>query len=78
MQEISDYPKHMSAIGQFLEEIEIFVNERGITESRFGREALNDPNFVANLRNGRSPSFRTVDRVREYIRDQMNAPANSS
>jgi hypothetical protein len=35
--------------------------------SRFGRDALGDPNFVFNLREGREPRSRTRRRVEAFI-----------
>ena len=35
--------------------------------ARFGREAMKDPRFVFDLRNGREPRKRTVERVRAYL-----------
>lgn len=48
-------------------EIERWCVRRDMTESRFGREALGDPNFVYQLRSGRSPTGRTVARVRQFM-----------
>lgn len=35
--------------------------------ARFGREAMKDPRFVFDLRNGREPRARTVERVLAYL-----------
>ncbi len=35
--------------------------------SLFGRKALKDPNFVFDLRKGRCPNLRTIQRVREFM-----------
>ena len=35
-----------------------------------GKQALGDPNFVFDLRKGRSPSTRTIDKVRAWIAQQ--------
>lgn len=35
--------------------------------TRFGREALGDPRFVFDLRRGREPRPRTVQRVRDFL-----------
>jgi len=52
----------------FLAEIEAFLARSGMAPTRFGADAVGDPNFVRNLRSGRSPSLKTVDRVLECIR----------
>lgn len=35
--------------------------------ARFGREAVRDPRFVFDLRNGREPRPQTIDRVRAFL-----------
>jgi hypothetical protein len=35
--------------------------------TRFGREAVGDPKFVLQLRDGREPRQRTVERVLRYM-----------
>jgi hypothetical protein len=50
-----------------LERIECYLRATKMAESRFGREAVGDPKFVAGLRDGRSPRPGTVRRVTAYI-----------
>lgn len=50
-----------------LREIERHISRRNITATRFGREAMGDPRFVEDLRNGREPRPRTVARVVAYL-----------
>ena len=38
-----------------------------VAPTRFGKEALGDPRFVFDLRNGRDPRPRTVARVIRYL-----------
>jgi len=47
--------------------IERYLRESGVPASRFGRDAMGDPGFVATLRRGREPRDRTARRVRDYI-----------
>jgi hypothetical protein len=54
----------------FLDEIDAFLNRSGMTASAFGRQAVNDPNFVWDLRNGRSPNLRLVGQVQSFIAGQ--------
>jgi len=35
--------------------------------TRFGRDALGDPNFVFNLRDGRQPRPATCRRIQDYL-----------
>ena len=37
------------------------------TETKFGVDALGDPNFVKDLRAGREPRRKTVQKVRDFI-----------
>jgi len=50
-----------------LREIEIFLRITDVPPARFGREALGDPRFVFDLRNGREPRPRTVARIRKFL-----------
>jgi hypothetical protein len=50
-----------------LREVEKFLRRSDIAPTRFGREAVGDPRFVFDLRNGRDPRPRTVERVLTYL-----------
>jgi sulfate adenylyltransferase subunit 2 len=66
----------MDTIAQsFLSEIERFLASAGLEPTALGKQALGDPNFVFDLRKGRSPSTRTMDKVRGWIAEQQ-APAS--
>ena len=54
----------------FLSEIEQFLANSVIDPSVLGKNALADPNFVFDLREGRSPSAKTMDKVRAWIAGQ--------
>lgn len=58
----------MSTHQSFIDDVEAFLERTGIKPTQFGAQALRDPSFVISLRNGRSPSARTIDRVREFMR----------
>jgi len=51
----------------FLSDVEAFLSERRMDASLFGRNALKDPNFVFDLRKGRCPNLRTIQRVSEFM-----------
>ena len=55
--------------------IERHLRNSGVAPTRFGRDAVNDPRFVLDLRNGREPRPATMDRVSAYIarRDRETA-----
>jgi hypothetical protein len=50
-----------------LTDIETFCGAQGMAESQFGLLALNDKNFVPDLRDGRDIRFSTAERVRQFI-----------
>ncbi|WP_116091756.1 hypothetical protein [Sphingomonas crusticola] len=47
--------------------VERHLRRFGIPPARFGSQALNDPRFVFDLRNGREPRARTIARVEAYL-----------
>ena len=55
-----------------LRRVERFLRRSGASPTRFGREALRDPRFVVDLRNGRRPRAATLRRVAAYL-DQAEA-----
>ena len=61
----------------FLAEIERFLSAATIDPTTLGKQALSDPSFVFDLRKGRSPSTRTIDRVREWMMKQPATAASS-
>ena len=50
-----------------LREVEKFLRQSDVAPTRFGREAVGDPPFVFDLRNGRDPRPTTVARVLAYL-----------
>lgn len=57
----------MTLTEQFQTAIEDFLSRTGMTPTAFGKDCLKDPNFVFDLRRGRSPSAAVMDRVQAYI-----------
>jgi hypothetical protein len=60
----------MSIRDQLLHDIERFLKQSGMDHTRFGKEALNDPSFVARLRSGKDVRTGTVDRIRNFIAEK--------
>ena len=52
-----------------IQEIELFCNQKGIAESTFGRQSVNDGKFVGRLRDGKGVTTATVAKVRRYLVD---------
>jgi sulfate adenylyltransferase subunit 2 len=68
----------MDTIAQaFLAEIEKYLATTRIEPSAFGKQALGDPNFVFDLRKGRSPSTRTIDKVRAHMTPKGQATTSA-
>jgi hypothetical protein len=62
-----------SLADSFIAEIETFLDKTKMSPSAFGKAAVNDPNFVSDVREGRAPSLRLADRVREFMRTESAA-----
>jgi hypothetical protein len=53
-----------------LDRIDCYLRRTKTSPSRLGRDAVGDPNFVMNLRDGRQPRQATLDRVLAFIERQ--------
>ncbi len=53
--------------------IEKHLKAKRMPPTRFGREAVGDPKFVFQLREGREPRERTVRRVNAYLDRELGA-----
>jgi hypothetical protein len=62
----------MTSQAEFLAEVAHFLAESHMKPSRFGRAALGDPGFVAELTRGRAPNLRTIERARAFIKAQKS------
>jgi sulfate adenylyltransferase subunit 2 len=62
----------------FLAEIERHLTQKNLEASAFGKQALGDPNFIFDLRKGRSPSTRTMDKVRAFMAAAPAAQASAT
>lgn len=59
---------------KLLDRIELHLKETRMTATRFGRRAVGDPRFVLDLRMGRRPRRRTLERVELYLKGQERGP----
>lgn len=50
-----------------LREVEKYLKNSNTPAARFGREVMGDPRFVFDLRRGREPRRRTIERVRAFL-----------
>lgn len=56
---------------KLINEIEAFCKRHAdMPESTFGRKVLNNPNFVDDVRKGRSPTFKTARTIRTWMKNQ--------
>jgi hypothetical protein len=59
----------MTTRADFLARVERHLDASGETPTAFGRRAANDPNFVFDLRDGRSVGLDMVERVLACIEE---------
>lgn len=60
-----------------IKEIESFCSRYGVKPSSFGRAALNNPNFLSDLKvETFSPKLSTVTRVRHWMKNQEKTRLN--
>lgn len=52
---------------KLLDRIEKHLKDNHISPTRFGRRAVGDPRFVLDLRMGRQPRRRTIERLEAYL-----------
>jgi predicted transcriptional regulator len=57
----------MSRSEVFLAQVEAFLERTGMTPTAFGKAALNDPNFIRDLRQGRKPNLDLVEHIQEFM-----------
>ena len=58
--------------------IEAFVQQRGMSRTRFGEAALGDPSFVTVFGRGRSPRLDTADRLLAFMGSSPSGPASGA
>jgi predicted transcriptional regulator len=61
------------AAAELLAEIEAYRARSGIDRTSFGRQAMNNGNFITRLEHGTIPTLSTIDRVRAFINDNTKA-----
>jgi predicted transcriptional regulator len=53
---------------EIVEEIEAFLAESGLSQTRFGYLSAGDPSLVTKLRDGRGISIHTLDKIAKFVR----------
>lgn len=64
-----------SAVDAFLARVEDFLQESKMRPSNLGRDAIADSGAVTTWRNGRTPTFRTMRRVDDFMDEWRRARA---
>jgi hypothetical protein len=63
---------------KLLERIDAFCQRNDVAETRFGRDAVGDPNLIARLRAGRPVLDTTVRKIEDHMRTyKRGKPRNS-
>lgn len=55
---------------EVVEQIDSFLERHSMKPSRFGRDALGEPQFVAEVRSGRAPGLTTLVKLRDFMRER--------
>ncbi len=58
----------MTALEEFRNEVESFLERSGMAHTTFGTKAMGDAMFVQRLRKGSDPKISTAERVRKFIK----------
>jgi hypothetical protein len=59
----------MLSAEKFLSEVEDYLEMHNMAPTRFSTEVMKAPAFVARLREGVSPTARTMDKVRKWMEE---------
>lgn len=62
--------------GEFRDRIEAFLVAAKMPATRFGTEAVRDPNFVHDIRKGRVPSLAVAGQVIKFIDEHAASEAD--
>jgi homoserine dehydrogenase len=65
----------MSRREEFLAQIQRFLDATGMSPTAFGRDALGDPRFVFQVRDGRNPNTSLMDRAESFMRKYRGGKA---
>lgn len=60
---------------ELVETIDQHLQRTGVSAASFGRTVARDPNLVHDIRKGRSPQLRLLNRLLQAIEDAKTQPA---
>lgn len=70
------YIFQLMMMSSFKTEIEDYLDQTGISPSRFGRDFLKDPGFVYRLRKGGECRPSTIEKLRKEMRESLKGEAS--
>lgn len=63
----------MNPVEECKAEVEAYLKASGLSATRLGADALGDPRFVHQLRDGREPRFSTLEKLRGWMAENPAA-----
>lgn len=60
-------PTKLLSMNDLLQDVESFLTKHGLQPTTLGKTAMNDPNFVFDLRAGRDVLRSTEQRIRNFM-----------
>ena len=68
----------MTHLEKFVARIDKFIERHNIAPTNFGVMAVNDSNFILDMRRGiRSPTIKTIDRVESFMNNYRKGRTNA-
>jgi hypothetical protein len=52
---------------ELIARIDAFLARHGMAESRLGRDATGEPNLIASIRGGRSPTLKILRKLADFM-----------
>lgn len=66
-------------LSKFRADLEIFLREAGISRTRFGYEAMNDPHIISRWLDGKgNPRASSMQKVYDYMTSQRQKKQNQT
>lgn len=67
----------MSVQDKFIQRVERWLKRTGTSHRQFGLATMSDPNFVKDIREGRSPGARTIDKIDNWMAEHPSGVLNN-
>lgn len=69
---------HIPTDAELLGSINAFIARHGMAPTRFGREATGEPQLIASIEGGRSPSLKVLQKIAAFMARYDADPAGKS